>query len=560
MVKKQKDKQYQSAREHRATQQERSGSAGIAGGGVVQRRLPFSHCALTLVPFETPVCNRQGILFENTAVVAFILRHKVDPVTGEAADTSSLIHLNMDKNEEGVWQCPIMTKPFTDHSKVIAIIQPDGKVANVYSNEAYQELNVKTKNYEDLQSGAKFDKNKHVLVLFDPSDEELNRARDINTFYHVRNARELEKTKEPESRVRHNTATSRVMEKLQKVELQRQDKRKADRMEESKRTHDIVTADDTAFTTSYFSKDGKRLKVLAQDVTGVAYTENQGAATSLTSTAVRVVHDNAGREATLEEIVQGQCAALKSLQKKGLVRLRTNRGTLTLELHCDMVPRTCLNFMGLCQAHKYDNTLMHRLIPKFMIQGGKPASDDEKEECLWGGAFVDEFDDRLKHKGPGIVSMANAGANTNKRQFFITFATCGHLDRKHSVFGKVVDGNHVLSEWEQIAADKRERPRQEIKILGTDVLVDPTKEARELEQERLEKIIALRLKKSNFNDNTASPKHVPPASIPQIGRYLKLQSSSADTAAALDDVGVPTRPSHAPPAAATAKYGDFSGW
>lgn len=85
--------------------------------------------------------------------------------------------------------------------------------------------------------------------------------------------------------------------------------------------------------------------------------------------------------------------------------------------------RTCTNFLGLCQAKKYDGTSFHRSIPSFMIQGGRAISGEGTDDAsLWGGAFADEFDDRLKHDKIGVLSSANAGPNTNKRQFFVSVA------------------------------------------------------------------------------------------------------------------------------------------
>jgi peptidyl-prolyl cis-trans isomerase-like 2 len=545
MVKRQKEKQYQSAREHRANSQLRSGSSITGSAGQVQKRLPFSHCALTLVPYETPVCNRAGIVFENAAILPFLFRHKIDPVNGEPADSASLIRLNMDKNEEGA-------------SKIVAILQSEGKEASVYSYEAYQELNVKAKNYEDLLTGAKFDKKKDVIILYDPSDDELNRIRDINTFYHVQHARELAKNKESGSEVRHSVTATRIMEKLQK---NKQEKQQADEKAAKKRKTEASTELSASSTTAYFV-DGKRLRVLAEDVTGVKYTANQGAASSLTSTAVQVADKNEGREATDEEILQAQFSVMRKLKKKGYVRLRTNRGDMTLELHCEMAPRTCMNFLGLCRANKYDNSVFHRLIPNFMLQGGKPANEDENEDSLWGGSFQDEFDDRLKHTGGGIVSMANAGTNSNKRQFFLTFKSCNYLDRKHSVFGTIVDGKDVLTKLERIPADKKDRPREEIKILGTDVLVDPANEARELEQKRLEKLVASRQQpsKDGSTSDIAKPADVAKKpEMPEVGRYLKqkLKDPSKDKQAEGTDGSMPSR---LPPPPKSTTFGNFSGW
>lgn len=137
MVKRQKEKQYQSAREHRANSQLRAGTASNANSRV-ERRLPFDCCALTLTPYQTPVCTSLGIIFENSALLPFLMKHKVDPVTGKAMSTRDVISLHMDKDEEGRWQCPVLTKPFSNQTKIVAIRQPGTNEANVYSFEAYQ--------------------------------------------------------------------------------------------------------------------------------------------------------------------------------------------------------------------------------------------------------------------------------------------------------------------------------------------------------------------------------------------------------------------------------------
>jgi peptidyl-prolyl cis-trans isomerase-like 2 len=564
MVKRQKEKQYQTARENRSNQQIRaSGASNVTGNSAPNRGiLPFAHCALTLLPYETPVCNAAGIIFDNAAVVKFILRHKIDPVTGLPADSSkSLIRLNMDQNEEGAWQCPILTKPFTDRSKVVAVIQPgERNEANVYSYEAYYELNVKARNYEDLLTGKKFDKEKDVISIFDPADDQLNRMRDISTFYHIQHARELLDWKDESSdNVRHSLTATRVMDTIRKNQAKEMEHQK---LAEKKRKADSMT--ESKLSTVKYFKDGKQLVVLAEDVTGVKYTEGQGgAATSLTSTVTNVSDQNRMREATDEEIIAAQGNVMRKLKKKGYVRITTNHGTIVLELQCDIAPRTCMNFLGLCKLGKYDNSKFHRLIPGFMIQGGMPSNPEEKEECLWGGSFPDEFDDRLKHTSEGILSMANAGPGTNKQQFFLTFKSCPHLDRKHSVFGTVVEGTEVLKQLESIAVDKKERPLQEVKIIKTEVMVDPAMEARELEQKRLEKLIETR---QHDKERLLAPKASTKAELPAaekhaVGRYLQQsQKPKNDTTDQRDPADVPVVTRRLPPPPKNSKFGNFSGW
>jgi len=128
------------------------------------------------------------------------------------------------------------------------------------------------------------------------------------------------------------------------------------------------------------------------------------------------------------------------VKKKGYVSLTTNMGKLNLELHCDIVPKTCENFIGLCKKDYYKGTKFHRLIKNFMVQGGDPTGTGTGGESLWGGTFKDEFAFNLGHGERGVLSMANSGTDTNKSQFFITFRSCPHLNRKHTVFGKVAAG------------------------------------------------------------------------------------------------------------------------
>ncbi|WP_166828528.1 peptidylprolyl isomerase [Thalassoroseus pseudoceratinae] len=116
--------------------------------------------------------------------------------------------------------------------------------------------------------------------------------------------------------------------------------------------------------------------------------------------------------------------------------IETNKGTIRLELYDDKTPKTVENFEKLAKDGFYDGLKFHRVIQDFMIQGGCPQGTGTGGP---GYKFEDEFHPDLKHDSPGILSMANAGPNTNGSQFFITHVPTPHLDNRHSVFGKVVD-------------------------------------------------------------------------------------------------------------------------
>jgi cyclophilin family peptidyl-prolyl cis-trans isomerase len=128
-------------------------------------------------------------------------------------------------------------------------------------------------------------------------------------------------------------------------------------------------------------------------------------------------------------------------KKRYSATFRTSAGEFEVELFADMAPRTVNNFVFLAREGFYSGTTFHRVIHGFMAQGGDPSGTGSGGP---GYRFEDEFHPQLKHKSPGILSMANAGPNTNGSQFFITFAPTPHLDGKHSVFGKVIRGMEIV--------------------------------------------------------------------------------------------------------------------
>lgn len=121
--------------------------------------------------------------------------------------------------------------------------------------------------------------------------------------------------------------------------------------------------------------------------------------------------------------------------------IRTDIGDIRIALHADKAPRTVNNFVFLAREGFYNGVMFHRVIRGFMAQGGDPTGTGRGGP---GYTFADEFHTDLRHDQPGVVSMANAGPNTNGSQFFITHAPTPWLDDKHSVFGKVIHGMDVV--------------------------------------------------------------------------------------------------------------------
>lgn len=126
--------------------------------------------------------------------------------------------------------------------------------------------------------------------------------------------------------------------------------------------------------------------------------------------------------------------------------IETNRGTIRAELFDDKTPKTVGNFEKLCEKKFYDGLTFHRVIPDFMVQAGCPLGTGTGGP---GYKFEDEFHPDLTHDGPGVLSMANAGPNTNGSQFFITHVATPWLDGKHSVFGKVIEGQDIVDSIEK---------------------------------------------------------------------------------------------------------------
>jgi peptidyl-prolyl cis-trans isomerase-like 1 len=164
---------------------------------------------------------------------------------------------------------------------------------------------------------------------------------------------------------------------------------------------------------------------------------------------------------------------LKKMQNKNFnletrfINIKTTFGEILVELYPKEAPKTCYNFLELCKQGYYNNIIFHRVIKNFIIQTGDPTGTGKGGESIYGKTFEDEITQDLKHTGAGILSMANAGPNTNSSQFFITLAPTPWLDNKHTIFGRVFSGLKIVQRLGSVKTDKNDKPIEEIKIIST---------------------------------------------------------------------------------------------
>lgn len=445
------------------------------------KRLPFDHCCLSLQPFEIPYCDRDGNIFDLDPLIPWLKKYKINPVTGKLMEFKSLIQLNFHKNSDGEFECPVLFKTFTKSSHIVTI----ATTGNVYLMEAVEQLNIKSKNWKDLILDTPFER-KDIIVLQDP----LNLSKfNISDYHHVKNDLRVETEEQIAERANAEERLKSINPET-KYTLQELERDYKEPTIQINKIQEKKTAD--KFNAAHYS-------------TGAV-------AASFTSTSMQVelVHENA--------IIHEDEVRYQRVKKKGYVRLITNLGPLNLELYCDVVPKTCENFMKHCQNGYYEGTKFHRSIRNFMIQGGDPTNTGNGGESIWGKKFEDEFRPNLSHTGRGVLSMANSGKNTNGSQFFITFRSCKHLDNKHTIFGKVVGGMETLTEMERIEVDNKDRPIEDIIIVKCQIFVDPYEEADEqLAKEREDEKQRLAEEAANLKEVKKEPLKIYKSGV---GKYI----------------------------------------
>ena len=509
-----KDQLYLTRTEHASG--EHRGTGKLSTLHLPYRTLPFDCCAVSFRPFETPLCTADGIVFELLNIVPYLKKYHRHPVTGGPLQASDLVKLHFHKNAEGQYACPVLYKPFTQHTHIVAI-RPTG---NVYCYQAVKDMNLKRGHLHDLLDETPF-KREDVIHIQDPSD---GGRREMERFNHV--VENLQVDLKNTSGVRHNEATARIMEKVGKSAA-------------------AATSAAAGSSSSAGAASGKAKAVASTGGGGVPaarWAQTTGAcAQSLTSTSVPVQTVNEIAALSEEEEARQRYAFVRAQKTKGYAQLQTSHGTINLELHAEIAPQTCENFILLLERGYYNGTPVHRLIKNFMVQMGDPSGTGSGGESAWGKPFKDEISNKLHHEGGGVLSMANSGPGTNGSQFFITFKSAVHLDGKHTIFGKVVGGLDTLAKLERLSTDKEDRPTEPVTLLGGSVFVNPyadleaKMEAAHAKASNPAAAAAEEKAKTAAQDSEAwfnNSVTLPTAHRPGIGKYIAPHHVKADVPAA----------------------------
>ena len=171
-------------------------------------------------------------------------------------------------------------------------------------------------------------------------------------------------------------------------------------------------------------------------------------------------------------------------QKKGTKKMtndttvfviKTNMGTIDVELFSKETPKTVENFVGLTKRGYYNGVIFHRVIDDFMIQGGDPTGTGRGGVSFWGGKFQDEIVPSLVFDKAGLIAMANSGPNTNGSQFFITLVPTPWLNGHHTIFGKVIGGMDVVKAIGKVPKNKMDRPLKDVVIESITIEQKPGK-------------------------------------------------------------------------------------
>jgi peptidyl-prolyl cis-trans isomerase-like 2 len=530
------------------------------------KRLPFNFCAASLQPFQNPVCTPEGTIFDVEVISDWLAKHGTNPVTGKSLKDKELIKLNFARNSDdgGVTDAkgdmvdPVTFKVFTDNTHIVAIRH--GSEANVFAFETVERLNIKAKNWRDLMDEREFGRS-DIITLQDPQNVE---SRDLSKFQFLKDGEAIltkEQQKERQEGSVNVGALGRVGEKvLRAKEAVKKARREREAGGDVNRSKVIArTGAGNVAPKPSMLQEKKMAYNAAQYTTGKA-------AASFTSTGL--TPETSGERALLTD--EEYMLRPKRVKIKGYARIETNLGSLNIELQTETAPRAVWNFVQLAKKGYYNGVKFHRNIRNFMIQGGDPTGTGKGGSSIWGKNFNDEFDGPLTHDARGVMSMANKGKNTNSSQFFILYKPAKHLDRKHTIFARVVGGLDVLQRLENAPVSSSDnRPIDDIVMENVVVFVDPFEEFQKQKREKdaleLEREETKRQGGTEDDKTTWTGKRIRgDGTVVQseqsggVGKYLKAATDNSTGEGAVQDDNLEPEP--AKKKVKSGGFGNFDSW
>lgn len=364
---------------------------GSSGAGGDYPRLELDCCSLSFQPFTHPVCTAQGQIFELENIVPYVTRFKRNPVTEQPLALSELIKLHFARNDEGDLMDPVLFKVFNENTHVVAI----KNTGNVYSYEAIDELCIKAKSMRDLLTDAPFTKADIITLQGQTTCTQLEQtSTSVATLAHRILSPLCLYASDPHNILARNPANfAHIRDESVSKQVDSLRAGQSAAASASSSAAAPSAAAPAAAAAAAPRPAGGRPKLgisLAVKPTGAAAAAaslstgparamySSGAVSgSFTSTSMSVATNNERSLLSAEQILEQRYADLRKRKAKGYVRLHTTLGNINLELHCDLVPRTCHNFMELCERGYYKNTIFHRVIPGFMVRATDTPPESE---------------------------------------------------------------------------------------------------------------------------------------------------------------------------------------
>lgn len=452
---------------------------------------------------------------------------------------------------------PVTYKVFTDNTHIVAIRH--GQEANVFAWETVERLNIKAKMWKDIVDDREFGRS-DIITLQDPQNIE---SRDLSKFKFLNDGESTMTKKQEEERSSGSInvgALGRVGAKVLKA------KEAVERARAARAEGGNVNKSNAALA-KLKTMPPPQMHTQKKEAYNAAQYTTGAAAASFTSTGLTPSTSGARAILTDEEYMLKS----KRIKNKGYARLTTNFGSLNLELYPETAPKAVWNFVQLAKKGYYKGVAFHRNIRNFMIQGGDPTGTGRGGQSCWGKNFEDEFDGPLTHDSRGVISMANKGRNTNSSQFFILYKPAKHLDRKHTIFARVVGGTEVLDNLESVRVDEGNRPVDDIIIEDVVVFLDPFEEfqknRKEIEEKEREEEEVRRAGGREDDRTTWTGKRLradgsaASAASEGVGKYLKTAMAEQGQASAKNgDEGVDDYAEERRKKKARTGFGNFDAW